>query len=177
MVFTLQTLTLDQRIAQTVPTNKYDCELEPILADEVSGWKNGVLKSNDTLYDYDLMKARALLKEKEQELAAASTLLKKLTADLAEKIKNKKFAPMINGMKASISTAESDVYMLTPMIPQLKLDVKRLEALRDITLLQLRSLRNVVSQYKSNRDLEFLKRGIHCVAEIACEKMVVYQKI
>jgi hypothetical protein len=174
MVFTLQTLTLEERIAQTVPTDKYSCELEPILADEASDWKNGVLKSNDTFYDYDLMKARLLLKEKEEELAAASTLLKKLKADLAEKSSNKKFAPMISGMKASIATAEYDVYSLTPMIPRLKLDVKRLEALKEITLLQLRSLRNIVSQYKSNKDLEFLKRGIHCIAEIAVEKSAIY---
>lgn len=168
------TFTLEQRIAETIATDKYECELEPILADEASDWKNGVLKSNDTLYDYDVTAARILLKEKTQELAAASTLLKKLTEDLASKISNRKFAPMISGMKASIASAAYDVNTLTPMIPQLNSDVKRLEALKEIALLQLRSLRSIVSQYKENHDLDFLKRGIHCIAEIAAEKSAMY---
>ena len=174
MTFTLKTYTMEQRIADTVPSGKYDLELEPILSDEASGWKNHVLKSNETLYDYDVMAARIKLKTAQTAAAAASTLLKKLHEELAVKSKDRRFVDSIKGIKASIATATDDVNDFALTIPQLKSQLAKLEGLKQIAILQLQSLRNIVSQYKQSRDLEYLRRGIHCIAEIAVEKSAIY---
>lgn len=174
MPFTLTTYTIEERIAETVPSGKYDVELEPILSDEASGWKNNVLKGDDTLYDYDVTATRMELKSVQTAHTAASTLLKKLNEDLVVKSKDRRFADSIKGMKASIATAADDVNGYALTIPQLKTKLAKLEGLQTITRLQLRSLRNVVSQYKMNHDREFLRRGIHCIAEIAVEKSAIY---
>jgi len=174
MPFTLETYTMEQRIAETIPSGKYDCELEPILSDEASGWKNQVLKSNETLYDYEVTAVRIRLAEAEKERLAASTLVNKLSTDLAAKSKDRKFAAALPGIRASIATASATYAATAAEIPGLRRDLKKLEGLQEIARLQLGSLRNVIAQYKENKSHDFLRRGIHCMAEIALEKSAIY---
>jgi hypothetical protein len=174
MPFTLETYTMEQRIADTIPNGKYDIELEPIFSDEASGWKNQVLKGNETLYDYDVTAARIRLAEVEKERLAASTLVDKLSADLAAKSKDRKFAAILPGIRASIATASATSSSAAAEIPELKRELKKLVGLQEIAHLQIRSLRNVIAQYKENKNRDFLRRAIHCVAEIAVEKSAIY---
>ena len=174
MPFTLQTVTVEERIAETVHDDRYIADVESILSDEQSGWTNNLLAANTTFYDYNVTATRMLLKQTKDEWLAADTLTKKLTADLQTKEGVKKFADSIRGIKASRATAIADCTAASAEVLRLTAELKHFEALQEIGRMHLRSLRKVVGHYKENHDIEYLKRGVHCLATIAAEKMQAY---
>ena len=174
MPFTLQTITVEERIAETVPDDRYIADVESILSDEQSGWTNNLLAANTTYYDYDVSATRVLLKKSKDEWQAADTLIKKLSADLQAKEGVKKFADSIKGIRASRATAMVECAAAGAEVSRLTTELKRFEALQEIGRMHLRSLRKVVGHYKDNHDLEYLKKGVHCLATIAAEKIQAY---
>ena len=178
MPFVLKTITIEERIASTVANGRYEAYVESILADEAANWKNKILAGNETFYDGEVTKARIALKDAEEDKIAAAVLVEKLVKNIqakeaekrsTNKVQAAKDLNTINGMKTSIAATLADAAGIGDTIVVLKQQLKKMEELQEISRLQTRSLRNVVSQYKENKDLDFLRRGVHCVCSIGTE--------
>jgi hypothetical protein len=178
MPFVLKTITMEERIAATVPNSRYEAFLESILADEASGWKYKVLAGEDTMFDAEVTKARIALKDAEADKVASAALVEKLYKNLqakeaekrsTNKIQFAKDLTAISGMKSQLAASQDESAGSGEIIHLLKQQVRKMEGLQDIARRQTRSLRNVVSQYKENKDRDFLRRGVHCVCSIGTE--------
>jgi hypothetical protein len=183
MPFVLKTITMEERIAAAIPDGRYDEYVESILRDEASDWKYKVLAGDETIFDTEVSKIRANLKDAEAAQVASYALVDKLTKNLKAKESEKRSTNKlqvakdlitISGMKTSITSTLEDVVANKEAVSLLKRELKKWEGLQEVTRLQFRSLRNVVSQYKENKDREFLRRGVHCVCSIASEMSAKY---
>ena len=87
MQFALNTYTLEEQIADTKPTGRYQPTVDIILADEVSGWKNQSFKGNQTIYDYDVTQNSMDLAELVKQKKALEKRIPELQAELAKPAK------------------------------------------------------------------------------------------
>jgi hypothetical protein len=65
MPFVLKTITMEERIAATIPDGHYDEYVESILRDEAANWKYKVLAGDETIFDGEVSRIRTNLKEAE----------------------------------------------------------------------------------------------------------------
>lgn len=183
MPFVLKTITMDECIAAAIPDGRYDEYVESILRDEAADWRYRILVGDETIFDGEVSKLRANLKEAEAAQVAAHALVEKLVKNLKAKESEKRSTNKlqaakdfvtINGMKTSIASTLEDATANGEVIILLRKQLKKWEGLQEVTRLQFRSLRNIVSQYKETKDREFLRRAVHCVCTIAAEKASKY---
>lgn len=183
MPFVLKTITMEERIAATIPDGRYDEYVESILRDEAANWKYKVLAGDETIFDGEVCRIRTNLKEAEAAQAATLALVDKLSKNLKAKESEKrstnkleaaKDLVTISGMKTSIAATFAETASNNETVAVLRQQLKKLEGLQAVTRLQFRSLRNVTSQYKETKDREFLRRAIHCICSIGAEMTAKY---
>jgi predicted nucleic acid-binding Zn-ribbon protein len=170
MTFVLKTITLEEQIAETVPTDRYDADLETILNDEASGWKNNILAGDFTIYDYDVSQRRFQFKKAADELDATKSQMKKLKADIEAKKSDRKQEASVKGLRNTLGDTDARSLELMAEVTKVKKELTVWEGWQKTTVDQIRSLRNIVKQYKVTKDRDFLKRAVHCISALGDEK-------
>ena len=168
---------MEDAIKATEPLPKYEMDWETLLSEADTKWKLNLLKSDHTLYDYDVMRCRLLLAETKEDFAAAEKLILVLTAQIAEKSAMKQVKPKkgeklmqdpIPGLKEGLATAVIERDSLAGKIINVRRDLDKFIALQKVAVDQIRTLRKVVNMWLHD-DLgpEWIKKAVTWVGEQA----------
>ena len=164
MQFALNTYTLEEQIADTKPTGRYQPTVDIILADEVSGWKNQSFKGNQTIYDYDVTQNSMDLAELVKQKKALEKRIPELQAELAKPAKE-------GGGRAFTKNLLKDGYSelahCLVNTTQVEAKLKKFTELQQIAVKELSALRFITNEYRNNKDREWLNKAVHLACDTA----------
>jgi hypothetical protein len=162
MQFALNTYTLEEQIADTKPTGRYQPTVDIILADELNDWKNQSFKGNHTLYDYDVTENTLELAELVKQKKALEKRIPELQAELVKPVKEGGGRAFTKNL---LKDAYSDMAMSQVHICQVEAKLKKFTNLQEIAVKELIALRFITNEYKNNKNREWLNKAVH----LACD--------
>jgi len=166
MQFALNTYTLEEQIADTKPTGRYQPTADIILADEVSGWKNQSFKGNHTIYDYDVTENKLALAELVKQKKALEKRIPELQAELAKPAKEGGGRLFTKNL---LKDAYSELALCLVNTTQVEAKLKKFTNLQEIVVKELTALRFITNEYKNNKNREWLNKAVH----LACDRASV----
>ena len=164
MPFTLSTYTLEEQIADTQPTGRYQPTVDIILADEASGWKNQSFKGDQTLYDYHVTQNRMDLADLVKQKKALEKRIPELQAELAKPAKEGGGRALTKNL---LKDAYSDQTLCMVQIGQTEEKLKKFIGLQEIAIKELVALRFCTNEYRNNKDRDWLKKAVHLACDAA----------
>jgi len=166
MQFALNTYTLEEQIADTKPTGRYQPTVDIILADEVSDWKNQSFKGNHTIYDYDVTENTLALAELVKQKKALEKRIPELQAELAKPAKEGGGRLFTKNL---LKDAYSELAHSLVNTTQVEAKLKKFTDLQQIAVKELTALRFITNEYKNNKNREWLNKAVH----LACDRASV----
>jgi hypothetical protein len=168
-------ISMEDAIKATHPLPKYEAIWESFISDAEPRWKTNLLKSDETLYDWDVVQSKMLLKEAQDGVAAAEKLMDTIRAQITlaegKKLKRGEKDPL-PGLKEGLGTAVIDRDYHAGRIILLKREVTRNMALQQIAIDQNKTLRNILGMYlDGGLDNEWMKKAVTWCAEEAAKRM------
>lgn len=164
MQFALNTYTLEEQIADTKPTGRYQPTVDIILADEVSGWKNQSFKGNQTIYDYDVTQNSMDLAELVKQKKALEKRIPELQAELAKPAKEGGGRAFTKNL---LKDAYSELAHCLVNTTQVEAKLKKFTELQQIAVKELSALRFITNEYRNNKDREWLNKAVHLACDTA----------
>ena len=170
-------ISMEDAIEATAPLPKYEGTWASMLSEADNKWKKDLLKSDHTLYDWDVTNSRGLLQEAQDDFAAAEKLIAviktQITAAEGKKLKKGEKDPL-PGLKEGFGTAVIDRDNYAGKIILLKRDVAKYKALQQISVDKNRTMRNILGMWIDGKlGDEWMKKAVTWVGEETAKRMRV----
>ena len=168
-------ISMEDAIEATAPLPKYEGTWASMLSEADNKWKKDLLKSDHTLYDWDVTNSRGLLQEAQDDFAASEKLIgiikTQITAAEGKKLKKGEKDPL-PGLKEGLGTAVIDRDHFAGKIILLKRDVAKYKALQQISVDKNRTMRNILRMWIDGKlGDEWMKKAVTWVGEEAAKRM------
>lgn len=168
-------ISMEDAIEATPPLPKYEAMWESFLSDADAKWKKDLIRGDQTLYDWDVTNSKMLLREAQDGVSAAEKLIDTINTQIVaasdRKLKRGEKDPL-PGLKEALGTAVIDRDYHYGQIIMLKRDVNKYLAFQQISLDQIRTLRNILGMYlDENLGDEWMKKAVTWAGEEAGKRM------